>query len=159
MKKRIITTVIATCLALYAAVWPQTETVEETPLPVPTAAVSAPLADVPELEPSPAPTTITVPAQEHPEPLPVEVSIPAASEQEPKSVTAVEQTAEPTIPEQEREPEPKITQEPAEPEASTEQRGDMVYVPGFGWLESQGSNHVEYAEDMYENGNKIGIMG
>ena len=35
----------------------------------------------------------------------------------------------------------------------------MVYVPGFGWVESQGSNHVEYAEDMYENGNKIGIMG
>ena len=35
---------------------------------------------------------------------------------------------------------------------------DMVYVPGFGWIESQGPNHVEYAEDMYENGNKIGIM-
>ena len=74
-------------------------------------------------------------------------------------MTAVEQTPEPTIPEPEYEPEPKITQEPAEPEASTEQRSDMVYVPGFGWLESQGPNHVEYAEDMYENGNKIGIMG
>ena len=37
--------------------------------------------------------------------------------------------------------------------------GDMVYVEGFGWIESQGPNHVEYAEDMYENGNKIGIMG
>ena len=35
----------------------------------------------------------------------------------------------------------------------------MVYVPGFGWIESQGPNHVEYAEDMYENSNKIGIMG
>ena len=35
----------------------------------------------------------------------------------------------------------------------------MVYVEGFGWIESQGPNHVEYAEDMYENGNKIGIMG
>ncbi len=35
----------------------------------------------------------------------------------------------------------------------------MVYVPGFGWLESQGPNHVEYAEDMYENGNKISIIG
>ena len=33
------------------------------------------------------------------------------------------------------------------------------YVPGFGWLEGQGPNHVEYAEDIYENGNKIGIMG
>ena len=36
---------------------------------------------------------------------------------------------------------------------------NMVYVPGFGWVESQGPNHAEYAEDMYENGNKIGIMG
>ena len=36
---------------------------------------------------------------------------------------------------------------------------DMVYIPGFGWIESRGPNHVEYAEDMYENGNKIGIMG
>lgn len=36
---------------------------------------------------------------------------------------------------------------------------NMVYVPGFGWIESQGPNHAEYAEDMYENGNKIGIMG
>lgn len=35
----------------------------------------------------------------------------------------------------------------------------MVYVPGFGWIESQGPNHMEYAEDMYENGNKSGIMG
>ena len=35
----------------------------------------------------------------------------------------------------------------------------MVYVPGFGWIQSEGPNHVEYAEDMYENGNKIGSMG
>lgn len=37
--------------------------------------------------------------------------------------------------------------------------GNMVYVEGFGWIENQGPNHVEHAEDMYENGNKIGIMG
>lgn len=35
---------------------------------------------------------------------------------------------------------------------------NMVYVPGFGWLESQGPNECGCAEDMYENGNKIGIM-
>lgn len=35
----------------------------------------------------------------------------------------------------------------------------MVYVPSFGWLESQGRGEVIYAEDMYENGNKIGFMG
>ena len=36
---------------------------------------------------------------------------------------------------------------------------NMVYVPGFGWIERQGPNQVEYAEDMYESGNKISIMG
>ena len=51
-------------------------------------------------------------------------------------------------PQQEPEPAPVPDNEP----------DNMVYVPGFGWVESQGSNHVEYAEDMYENGNKIGIM-
>lgn len=33
------------------------------------------------------------------------------------------------------------------------------YVEGFGWIESQGPNYIEYAADMYENGNKIGSMG
>ena len=35
----------------------------------------------------------------------------------------------------------------------------MIYVEGFGWIESQGPNQVEYAEDMDEDGNKIGTMG
>ena len=39
------------------------------------------------------------------------------------------------------------------------QMSNMVYVEGFGWIESQGPNRVEYAADMYENGNKIGTMG
>ena len=43
--------------------------------------------------------------------------------------------------------------------ANENELADMVYVPGFGWIQSEGPNHVEYAEDMYENGNKIGIMG
>ena len=159
MRKYIITTAITACLALCAAVWPQADMVEETPMPVPLSTVSAPLADIPEPKPSPAPTVIAVPTQEQPEPLPTEVIIPTTPEQKPEPVPPTEQTPKPAIPEQEHEPGPKITQEPAEPEASTEQRGDMVYVPGFGWLESQGPNHVEYAEDMYENGNKIGIMG
>lgn len=59
----------------------------------------------------------------------------------------LEQDAEPR-----QEPEPA----PASPNSAPD---NMVYVPGFGWIESQGPNHAEYAEDMYENGNKIGIMG
>ncbi len=37
--------------------------------------------------------------------------------------------------------------------------GDKVYVPGFGWLECQGPGEVIHDESIYENGNKIGIMG
>ena len=55
-----------------------------------------------------------------------------------------------TTPQQE--PEPALASPDSIP-------NNMVYVPGFGWIESQGPNHVEYAEDMYENGNKIGNMG
>lgn len=62
----------------------------------------------------------------------------------------------PVPPEQDATPQ----QEPEPNQASPDSAPDnMVYVPGFGWIESQGPNHVEYAEDMYENGNKIGIMG
>lgn len=53
-------------------------------------------------------------------------------------------------------PEPKSAPEPI---ANDNELADTVYVPGFGWIKSEGPNHVEYTEDMYENGNKIGIMG
>ncbi len=53
-------------------------------------------------------------------------------------------------------PEPEPIPEPEVTDSSSE---NMVYVPGFGWIESQGPNQATYAEDMYENGNKIGIMG
>lgn len=53
----------------------------------------------------------------------------------------------------------EFTPEPASaPTVINPQPGDMVYVPGFGWIESQGPNQVEYAGDMYENGTKIGSM-
>lgn len=45
MKKRIVTAVITACLALCAAVWPQPDTREERPVPIPTHAVTAPKAD------------------------------------------------------------------------------------------------------------------
>ena len=59
-------------------------------------------------------------------------------------------------PEQNATPPQETEPAPASPDSSPD---NMIYVPGFGWLESQGPNHVEYAEDMYENDNKIGIMG
>lgn len=33
-----------------------------------------------------------------------------------------------------------------------------IYVPGFGWVEGNGDSYGTTLEDMYENGNKIGIM-
>ena len=69
----------------------------------------------------------------------------------PTPAPAAENQAEPA-------PEPPALPEP-EIEAIGDNSADMVYVPGFGWIESQGPNQATYAEDMYENGNKIGIMG
>ncbi|NCB42257.1 MAG: hypothetical protein EOM59_06515 [Clostridia bacterium] len=40
-----------------------------------------------------------------------------------------------------------------------ETKDGMIYVPGFGWVKDSGEENVgTYAEDMYENGNKIGNM-
>ena len=54
MKKRIIVTAvtaaITACLALCAAVWPQAETVEKTPAPSETTAVTTPRPTLPEAE-------------------------------------------------------------------------------------------------------------
>ena len=162
MKKLIMVTVIVACLALCAAVWPQTEVAEKTPTPAPTPAVNAPeppvserktkVEAVPQTEKEKAEISKQEPCHEvisEPEIAPTE---PAAA---PEPV--LEPMPEP-IPAPEVTPAPEFTPEPT-PTAINSQPGDMVYVPGFDWLESQGSNHVEYAEDMYENGNKIGIMG
>lgn len=154
MKKEIITaTAFAACLALCAAVRPQNEPVMETPAPpTPPAVIAAQpeVSEIPEIKESIVPeevkANVTQPESIHesaiaPEPTPTQT--PPSSEVQ----VTPEQSA--TLP---QEPVPA----PASPDSSP---GDMVYVPGFGWLESQGPNHVEYAEDMYENGNKIGIMG
>ena len=129
MKKRIVTAVITACLALCAAVWPQPDTREERPAPIPTHAAVAPKTDVvttaerknteiPRAEPDEELGAVPVPAPAGPMPAP------------------------PT-------PQPTIELQP----------GDEVYIPGFGWVPYEGPNHREYAADMYENGNKIGIMG
>ena len=147
MKKLIIiTAAITVCLALCAAVWPQAETVGETPELSQTPAVSAPEPIVAEAK---LETEIDLPpakenaAPPQPEPAPLEAS--AAPNARPMS-------------ESEHAPEPTPVPVPAQ--AVTDLKpGDMVYVEGFGWLEYQGPNHCEYGADIYENGNKIGIMG
>ena len=164
MKKLIMATVIAACIALYAAVWPQSNAPEETPAPPPTPAVCATEATVAELKTE---VQTTPPAEkEKEEVLPAEVPTEIHAEPEPAPIEAlavpeVHPTPEPEMTsEAVLEPAPEPTPEPPAAQATIEpQSGDMVYVPGFGWIESQGPNRVEYAADMYENGNKIGIMG
>ena len=154
MKKRVITAaVFAACLALCAAVWPQDQPAGETPaLPTP-AAVIATQPEVPEI---PETEEVISPEEEK-----AEATLPALVEEadivpEPSPAQTPPASEVPVPPEQDTTPQ----QEPEPASASHESTSDnMVYVPGFGWIESQGPNHAEYAEDMYENGNKIGIMG
>ena len=165
MKKRIIVTAaITACLALCAAVWPQTEKVEKTPAPSKTANVTTPRPTLPDTEELVLPAITEkqesgmpeaesapeVAAKELPTPAP-EIEDEAETEQKSAPPTQTD-----SIPVQPTQPEPKSA---PEPKANDNELADMVYVPGFGWIESQGSNQVEYAEDMYENGNKIGTMG
>lgn len=98
MKKFITAAMITTCLALCAAVWPQTEMVEETPVPPQTPAVSAPKQTVTEVD---LEAVIALPAEEEksatpqqeppyetthePEPVPMEV--PAVPEVQPTPET------------------------------------------------------------------------
>mgnify|MGYP000139118978 CR=1 FL=1 len=129
MKKCIVTAVITACLALCAAVWPQPDTREERPTPIPTHAVTAPKTDA-----------VTTAEKKNTE-------TPRAEPDEELGAVPVPTPAEPT-PAVET-PQPTIELQP----------GDEVYIPGFGWVPYEGPNHREYAADMYENGNKIGSMG
>ena len=165
MKKRIIiAAAITACLALCAAMWPQAETVGETPTPSETTAVTTLQPTLPEAEKPVLPVVTEKKETEMPED---ESALEVATEELPIPVPEIEDEAEaeqecvpPTqtdsIPVQPTQPEPKSAPEPI---ANDNELADMVYVPGFGWIQSEGPNHVEYAEDMYENGNKIGTMG
>mgnify|MGYP000037417796 CR=1 FL=1 len=163
MKRRfIVTTAITACLALCAAVWPQTEKVEKPPTPSETVNVTTPRPTLPEPEELILPTITgkkesemseTKSAQETTN---EELPVPApAIEDEPMA----EQKSAPPMQTEPAPVHPTQSESAPEPIANDNELADMVYVPGFGWIRSEGPNHVEYAEDMYENGNKIGIMG
>lgn len=151
MKRLITAVIIATCLALCAAVWPQTTTVEETPLPVLIPAVTAP---------EPPAAGVKLEAEIDP---PTEKEKDETSQPEPPhepNESETEPVEAPAAPEVQPTPEPEPAPEPTSAQTVTNLHpGDMVYVEGFGWLEYQGPNHCEYGADIYENGNKIGIMG
>ena len=153
MKKLIVVTMIAACVALCAAVWPHSNAVEETPVQAAETAVSAKKATAAEIE-EPAALAEkekgTIPQQEAPQ---EEQSEP---ETEPIEMPATPECQSST----EQIPTKNSAPEPTPPQASKElQPGDKVYVAGFGWVEYEGPNRCEDGTDIYENGNKIGIMG
>ncbi len=155
MKKFVIAAMIAACIALCTAVWLHGNAVGETPVPATKTAVSAKKATVVETETeensaSLAETENEVPQQEasqeeRPEPETEPIETPVASEL---------QLSTGQVPAKNSAPEPTPPHPPEEL-----QPGDKVYVAGFGWLEYEGPNHCEDGTDIYENGNKIGIMG
>ena len=155
MKKFVIATMIAAGVAMCAAVWPHGNVVEETPAPAVETAVSAKKATVVEIETEEKSASLAemeneVPQQEasqeeRPEPETESIETPADSELQ---LSAEQMPAKNSVPEQ------TLSQPSKEL-----QPGDKVYVADFGWVEYEGPNHCEDGTDIYENGNKIGIMG
>ena len=155
MKKFVIATMIAAGVAMCAAVWPHGNVVEETPAPAVETAVSAKKATVVEIETEENSASLAemeneVPQQEasqeeRPEPETESIETPADSELQ---LSAEQMPAKNSVPEQ------TLSQPSKEL-----QPGDKVYVAGFGWVEYEGPNHCEDGTDIYENGNKIGLMG
>lgn len=155
MKKFVIATMISAGVAMCAAVWPHGNVVEETPAPAVETAVSAKKATVVEIETEENSASLAemeneVPQQEafqeeRPEPETESIETPADSELQ---LSAEQMPAKNSVPEQ------TLSQPSKEL-----QPGDKVYVAGFGWVEYEGPDHCEDGTDIYENGNKIGIMG
>lgn len=71
--------------------------------------------------------------------------------------TKVDTPPEPVEHEAVEQPE-ELPPEPNEPQGGDTENG-KIYIPGFGWVEDHGGGSSgTTADDMYENGNKIGIM-
>ena len=124
MKKLIIVTMIAACVALCAAVWPHGNAVEETPVPAAEIAVSAKEATIAEIESAVLAEkengTIPrqeLPQEEQPEPETGPIEIPTASELQPSTgqTSTKNSMPEQTLPQAPKELQP----------------GDKVYVSGF----------------------------
>ena len=156
MRKYIMVVAIAACLALCAIAWPQCEKVEEISKPTQTTKINTP--EAPAMAPKEENGVLPQEEKEHTEP--------PQSELSPETIPELEPTpAEiPMIPEAQPTPEATLTLKPVPDPVPAQtvidlQPSEMVYVPGFGWLESQGEGTVIHDDMMYENGNKVGIMG
>ena len=169
--RRILAGTAIAAVALCWAICGSTATVDTVPAPAAENAVSAPCA--PQTRPSePSSNSIITEPVTQPETVPVTGSVasPAQDCSQTTPVTipepqpAEETNEEPTTVVPKSTSEEESITEPPEKYAPTsvaevQPQNDMVYVPGFGYLKSEGLGEWSVSEDMYENGNKVGIMG
>ena len=53
----------------------------------------------------------------------------------------------------------EVKPQPTEPAGGSTNEAGQIYIPGFGYVDYEGNNVGIKDDSMYENGNKIGIMG
>ena len=160
--RRIIAGTVLAASALCWALWGGTAKVDTVPAAAAKSAVLAPCA--PQAQPTEPSSNIiiTEPVTES-ETIPVAGSVDSPAQKYPQETPTVIPTSTPAeepIAEQPAAiPEPAPVEEPTmQPTAEATQDG-MVYVPGFGYLKSEGTGEWSVSENMYENGNKVAGMG
>ena len=91
-----------------------------------------------------------------------EVTKPVITEEQKKDQTqkpnGEKVTSEPEVVDHDTYTPPADTPKSNEPQGGSKKDG-QIYVPGFGWIDDVGEGQGSTADDMYENGNKIGDMG
>ena len=156
--RRIIAGTVLAAGALCWALGGGTAKVDTVPTAAAESAVSAPCA--PQTQPTKPSNNIDMPEPvTESETIPVAGSVASPAQETPTDIPT-STPAEEAIAEQ-----PAAIPEPAPAEGPTIQstaeapQDSMVYVPGFGWLQSEGAGEWSVSENMYENGNKVGSMG
>lgn len=96
-----------------------------------------------------------------PTPVKTEDQKPAEASTETDKKTGDDQGSKPqdTVKQEPQQPQTEQPPENSDSPQHGEIRGDKMYVDGFGWIDYNGGGTVVIpADDIYENGNKIGIM-
>jgi hypothetical protein len=178
LKKLIIVGIgIIACVALCATVWPRNAEVGDLPAePEKTAVIS-------EIEASQKEVSPFILSDDTPVAEPKTV---AKNEPTKNEVIKAEEKTQPSAPSKQASP-PVVTSKSSAQPSSSQKSGDRaiidgkphIWIPGFGWIEDHGGGSIgitidgegdinkqvgvmgggTVAEDMYENGHKIGIMG
>jgi len=153
MNKHIITGIgIIACVALCAALWPRNAEVGNLPAEPIKTAVSAEIESRSEEMPqillsADTPVPVVEPVMESE---PTETQITAEKETEQPAPTQPAQQVKST----------ESSSEPHNGDVRDVNGEKQIYLLGFGWIKDEsGESYGTFAADMYENGNKIGVMG